>query len=48
MRIPYLPISMFHILSGPAQLWVWICAKMCGVTIEYETFDETVDEDSHE
>ena len=46
MRIPTFPLWLFEILIGPAHIWIWICSKLCGVTIECETFDET--EDGHE
>ena len=47
MRIPTLPSWMFEILAGPALVWLWFCAKMCGGTVEYAV-DETDDLTSQE
>ena len=50
MRIPTLPFWMFEILVGPAEVWMWICAKLCGVTItvEHGLYDDPDDSTSQE
>ena len=40
MRIPTLPWWMFEILAGPAHVWLWICATLCGGTFEHGPVDE--------
>ena len=36
MRIPTLPFWMFEFLVCPAEVWIWICAKLCGVSVTIE------------
>ena len=45
MRIPHLPLWMFEIIAGPAHVWIWICAKLCGVSVEHGWADDF--DDSH-
>ena len=33
--LPTLPPSMFEILAGPAHVWLWCCAKLCGGTFTH-------------
>ena len=40
MRILPLPVRMYVILAGPAHVWIWICAKLCGVTVEHDWNDD--------
>ena len=39
----YLPLSMFEILAGPAHVWLWICAKLCGGTFEHGPGEKDID-----
>ena len=41
MRIPTLPFKWFEIIDGPAHVWLWICAKMCGGTFEHGPVGES-------
>ena len=43
MRIKGLPFWMFEILAGPAHVWIYICAKLCGVTVEHAWKDDPDD-----
>ena len=36
MRISTLPFWMFEFLVCPAEVWIWICAKLCGVSVTIE------------
>ena len=40
MRIPTLPWSMFKILAGPAHVWLWVCALLCGGHFTHGPVDE--------
>ena len=48
MRIPTFPFWMFEILAGPAHVWLWICAKLCGGTFECGPGDDIDDLTSQE
>ena len=39
MQIPPLQIRLYLLLVGPAHVWIWICAKVCGVTVNHEWQD---------
>lgn len=43
MRFPALPWSMFEILAGPAHLWLWIVARLCGGSFEHGPVDDEGD-----
>ena len=44
MRLPKLPFWMFEIIAGPAHVWLWICAWLCGGTFSHGSGDK-LDED---
>ena len=33
LGMPVFPVWMFEILAGPAHVWLWVCAKLCGGTV---------------
>ena len=39
----HLPFSMFVILAGPAHVWLWICARLCGGTFSHGPGDNLED-----
>ena len=39
MQIPTVP-WLFEILIGPAHVWIWVCAKICGVVVTREWRDD--------
>ena len=42
MQIPTLPSWMFELLAGPAHVWLWVCAKLCGGTFTHGPGDDHV------
>ena len=48
MRIQIFRFWLFEILIGPAQVWIWICATLCGVETSCDWDDETDDSPTQE
>ena len=42
MQILTLPFWMFELLAGPAHVWLWVCAKLCGGTFTHGPGDDHV------
>ena len=39
----HLPFHMFEVLAGPAHVWLWICARLCGGTFHHGSGDDLDD-----
>lgn len=37
-------MSLFEFLAAPGHLWIWVCAKLCGGTLEFGPIEDVEDD----